>query len=110
MWKSEHRFAFDRRGLRDPSDLTDAEWALKHERPFFLTLSFFVFDEAQEVVAKLRRGQATTRLLRRRSQFCPNRHSGPAMTLANVRAIGVHSVDASHACADAALRRTGGII
>jgi transposase len=28
MWKPEHRVAADRRGLRYPSDLTDAEWAL----------------------------------------------------------------------------------
>ena len=28
MWKPEHRRAADRRGLRHPSDLTDAEWAL----------------------------------------------------------------------------------
>jgi len=28
MWKSEHRSAAERRGLRCPSDLTDAEWAL----------------------------------------------------------------------------------
>jgi transposase len=28
MWTSEHRAAADRRGLRYPSDLTDAEWAL----------------------------------------------------------------------------------
>ena len=28
MWKAEHRAASDRRGLRYPSDLTDAEWAL----------------------------------------------------------------------------------
>ena len=28
MWTSEHRRAADRRGLRYPSDLTDAEWAL----------------------------------------------------------------------------------
>ena len=28
MWKPEHRRAADRRGLRYPSDLTDAEWAL----------------------------------------------------------------------------------
>ena len=28
MWKPEHRAAADRRGLRSPSDLTDAEWAL----------------------------------------------------------------------------------
>ncbi len=28
MWKSEHRSAAERRGLRYPSDLTDAEWAL----------------------------------------------------------------------------------
>lgn len=28
MWKPEHRLAADRRGLRCPSDLTDAEWAL----------------------------------------------------------------------------------
>ncbi len=28
MWKAEHRRAADRRGLRYPSDLTDAEWAL----------------------------------------------------------------------------------
>jgi transposase len=28
MWKPEHRCAADRRGLRYPSDLTDAEWRL----------------------------------------------------------------------------------
>src|ERR671921_1861306 len=28
MWKPEHRAVADRRGLRYPSDLTDAEWAL----------------------------------------------------------------------------------
>ena len=28
MWKPEHRRAAERRGLRYPSDLTDAEWAL----------------------------------------------------------------------------------
>ncbi len=28
MWKPEHRVAADRRGLRYPSDLTDAEWLL----------------------------------------------------------------------------------
>lgn len=28
MWKPEHRRVGDRRGLRYPSDLTDAEWAL----------------------------------------------------------------------------------
>jgi len=28
MWKAEHRRTADRRGLRYPSDLTDAEWAL----------------------------------------------------------------------------------
>lgn len=28
MWKPEHRFAADRRGLRYPSDVNDAEWAL----------------------------------------------------------------------------------
>ena len=28
MWKPEHRHAAERRGLRYPSDLTDAEWAL----------------------------------------------------------------------------------
>src|SRR3712207_6594548 len=28
MWKPEHRVAADRRGLRYPRDLTDAEWAL----------------------------------------------------------------------------------
>ena len=28
MWTTEHRIAADRRGLRYPSDLTDAEWAL----------------------------------------------------------------------------------
>ena len=28
MWKPEHRAAADRRGLRYPSDMTDAEWAL----------------------------------------------------------------------------------
>jgi transposase len=28
MWKPEHRRAADRRGLRYPSDMSDAEWAL----------------------------------------------------------------------------------
>ena len=28
MWTPEHRRAANRRGLRYPSDLTDAEWAL----------------------------------------------------------------------------------
>src|SRR5215467_5102354 len=28
MWKPEHRVAADRSGLRYPSDLTDAEWAI----------------------------------------------------------------------------------
>ena len=28
MWKPEHRVAADRNGLRYPSDLTDAEWAI----------------------------------------------------------------------------------
>jgi transposase len=28
MWKAEHRVACDRRGVRYPSDLSDAEWAL----------------------------------------------------------------------------------
>src|SRR6202171_818019 len=28
MWRAEHRRAADRRGLRYPSDLSDAEWAL----------------------------------------------------------------------------------
>lgn len=28
MWKPEHRLAARRRGLRYPSDMTDAEWAL----------------------------------------------------------------------------------
>src|SRR3954462_14580797 len=28
MWNPEHRLAADRRGLRYPSDLTDAEWAI----------------------------------------------------------------------------------
>jgi transposase len=28
MWKSEHRRAAERNGLRYPSDLTDAEWAI----------------------------------------------------------------------------------
>ena len=28
MWTPEHRRAHDRKGLRYPSDLTDAEWAL----------------------------------------------------------------------------------
>jgi Putative transposase of IS4/5 family (DUF4096) len=28
MWKSEHRRAADRKALRYPSDLSDAEWAL----------------------------------------------------------------------------------
>ncbi len=34
MWTPEHRAAADRCGLRYPSDLTDAEWALvapRHE-------------------------------------------------------------------------------
>ena len=29
MWKPEHRLAADRRGLRYPSDLTDAEWTIR---------------------------------------------------------------------------------
>jgi transposase len=29
MWKPEHRRSADRPGLRYPSDLTDAEWALE---------------------------------------------------------------------------------
>ena len=28
MWKPDHRRAADRSGLRYPSNLTDAEWAL----------------------------------------------------------------------------------
>jgi len=28
MWKPEHRIAADRRGLRYPSDMSEAEWAL----------------------------------------------------------------------------------
>jgi hypothetical protein len=28
MWKPEHRRAADRRGLRYPNDLSDAEWAM----------------------------------------------------------------------------------
>ena len=28
MWKPEHRIAADRSGLRYPSDLTSAEWAI----------------------------------------------------------------------------------
>ena len=28
MWKPAHRVAADRSGLRYPSDLTDAEWAI----------------------------------------------------------------------------------
>lgn len=28
MWKPEYRMAADRRGLRYPSDMSDAEWAL----------------------------------------------------------------------------------
>jgi len=28
MWKPEHRAAAERRGLRYPSDMTDAEWAV----------------------------------------------------------------------------------
>ena len=28
MWKPEHRLAAQRSGLRYPSDLTDAEWAI----------------------------------------------------------------------------------
>ncbi|ALK09407.1 hypothetical protein BVIR_1628 [Blastochloris viridis] len=28
MWTPDHRRTADRRGLRYPSDLTDAEWAL----------------------------------------------------------------------------------
>ena len=31
MWKPEHRRAAERRGLRYPSDLTDAEWDLVEE-------------------------------------------------------------------------------
>ena len=34
MWTGDHRRAADRRGLRYPSDLTDAEWELV--RPFIL--------------------------------------------------------------------------
>ena len=30
MWKPEHRLAAKREGLRYPSDMTDAEWALVH--------------------------------------------------------------------------------
>ena len=33
MWKPEHRLAADRRGLRYPSDLTDAEW--RWSRPWW---------------------------------------------------------------------------
>ena len=35
MWTSENRCQYDRRGLRYPTDLTDAEWALvePHIRP-----------------------------------------------------------------------------
>ena len=33
MWKPEHRLAADRRGLRYPSDLTDAEWAIVAAMP-----------------------------------------------------------------------------
>ena len=32
MWKAETRRTYDRKGLRYPTDLTDAEWALA--RPF----------------------------------------------------------------------------
>jgi hypothetical protein len=28
MWKLEHRLAADRHGLRDPSNMSDDEWAL----------------------------------------------------------------------------------
>jgi transposase len=28
MWKPEHRLTADRRSLRSPSDLSDAEWVL----------------------------------------------------------------------------------
>jgi Putative transposase of IS4/5 family (DUF4096) len=35
MWTSENRFHYERRGLRYPTDLMDAEWALvePHIRP-----------------------------------------------------------------------------
>src|SRR5215212_3031420 len=32
MWKAETRRTYDRKGLRDPTDMTDAEWDLA--RPF----------------------------------------------------------------------------
>ena len=32
MWKAESRHTYDRKGLRYPTDLTDAEWELA--RPF----------------------------------------------------------------------------
>src|SRR5829696_1175112 len=32
MWKAETRRCYDRKGLRDPTDVTDAEWELV--RPF----------------------------------------------------------------------------
>src|SRR5215211_1844925 len=32
MWKAETRRLYDRKGLRDPTDVTDAEWELA--RPF----------------------------------------------------------------------------
>ena len=30
MWKAETRRTYDRTGLRYPTDLTDAEWAILH--------------------------------------------------------------------------------
>jgi len=33
MWKSEHRRAADRHGLRYPSELSDSEWALIEAAP-----------------------------------------------------------------------------
>ncbi|MDB5410246.1 MAG: transposase [Rhodospirillales bacterium] len=35
MWTPENRYQYERKGLRYPSDLTDAEWALvePHIRP-----------------------------------------------------------------------------
>jgi hypothetical protein len=33
VWTAEHRRAVDRRGLRYPSNLTDAEWGWGHRQP-----------------------------------------------------------------------------
>ena len=43
-WTAEHRRAADRRGLRYPSDMTDAEWALV--RPLIRPGGLFIADNA----------------------------------------------------------------